>query len=257
MAKNKTTPAGKKAKADKPKLTSRMKKTLSQIGEVYRMTARANPNTPWLMLAVFLGVMVLFGVLGLLFDLFVYFMVLGLPIALVAVTFTLGRLAQKAAYTQVEGQPGQGGAVLQALGRSWWYEQEPVAAEMPRRARSMQDMSAAAMVFRGVSRRGVLLVAEGPKNAAQRMLTSQEKHVHRIIGPEVPVATFLVGSGDDRTPMSQVIREVKKLPKRITTAEAEAVHRRLTAMGGLKQQAGLPKGIDPQRMRTAKRSTMR
>ncbi len=249
--------ATKDHKPAKPKLTSRIKNTASQIREVYRMTTRANPNTPWILLAVFLGVMLLFGVLGLLFDMFVYFLILGLPIALVAVTFTLGRLAQKAAYTQVEGQPGQGGAVLQALGRTWFYEQEPVAAEMPRRARSMQDMSAAAMVFRAVSRRGVLLVAEGPKGAAQRMLTAQEKNVARIAGPEVPVTSYLVGSGEDRTAMSDVIREAKKLPKTMTDAEAEAVHKRLVAMGGLKQQAGMPKGIDPQRMRTAKRSTMR
>ncbi|SNC60829.1 protein of unknown function [Kytococcus aerolatus] len=244
-------------KKNKPKLTERVKGLGTQIRSVYDMSKAANPNTPLILLAVFLGVMVLFGALGLLFDLFVYFLVLGLPVAVLATTFTLGRIAQKAAYTQVEGQPGQAGAVLQALGRGWWYEQEPVAAEMPRRARSMNDMSGAAMVFRGVSRRGVLLVAEGPKGPAQRMLTAQEKQVHRIAGPEVPVTTYLVGSGEDRTRLSEVVQQAKKLPKQITEPEAEAVHRRLTAMGGISKQAGMPKGVDPQRMRTAKRSTIR
>ncbi|WP_462417350.1 DUF4191 domain-containing protein [Kytococcus sp. Marseille-QA3725] len=257
MAKKDTSSGSHRSGSGKPSLGTRMKNYGSQVAQVYRMTKRADPNTPWILLAVFLGVMVLFGILGLLLNMFVYFVLLGLPIAILATTFTLGRKAQKAAYAQVEGQPGQGGAVLQALGRSWWYDQEPVAAEMPRRARSMQDMSAAAMVFRGVSRRGVLLLGEGPKGAAQRMLKAQEKNVHRIAGPEVPVTTYLLGSGDDRTPMTEVIREAKKLPKTITDAEAEAVHKRLAAMGGLRNQSGMPKGVDPQRMRAAKRSTMR
>lgn len=257
MAQKDTPRGARRDGTGKRTLGQRVKAYGSQVGEVYRMTRRANPNTPLVLLAVFLGVLVLFGLLGLLFDMFVYFVLLGLLVAILATTFTLGRLAQKAAYAQVEGQPGQGGAALQALGRTWYYEQEPVAAEMPRRARGVQDMDKAAMVFRGVSRRGVVLLGEGPKGSAQRMLASQEKFVHRIAGPEVPVTTYLLGEGEDRTPMTDVIREAKKLPKQMTDAEAEAVHKRLTAMGGMAQQAGMPKGIDPRRARTAKRSTIR
>lgn len=221
---------------------------LAQIKQVFSMTRQHDPNVVWWMLLTALLIILAFMLLGLLFDAVLWLTLISLPLAVLGATLVLGRRAQNAAYLSLDGQPGASGAVLRTLGRSWSYQEEPVAAEAGRmRQRSMKDLSNAAMVFRAVGKPGVVLITEGPRAASNRLAKTEQRRTSRVLGDSVPVHVVRVGNGEGELSLPQVSKHIKKLPKKLKSAEVSVVAQRMRALGAAKPP--VPKGVDPRRAR--------
>src|SRR6185312_9311639 len=95
----------------------------------------------------------------------------------------LGRRAERAAYSQIAGQPGAVGAVLRSsLKRGWRGSEMPIAVNG-----KTHDA-----VYRAVGRGGVVLISEGPKTRTNKMIDEGRRKVSRVL-PNVPVTTVRVG----------------------------------------------------------------
>lgn len=223
---------------------------LSQMKTLYQGAVKQNPRIPlWMALGFAAGFLPLL-LLGLWWGHPIYLGFLGLMIGILAAMIVFGRLAERAAYGALDGQPGASGAALGALRRGWFVEQEPVAADAGR-ARNVRDMSSAAMVFRAVGRPGVVLIGEGPKGGAAKLLTSERKRIERVVGPEVPITIYRVGQGDDAIRVGELTKRMGKLDKKLTTAEVSAVNKRLRALGA--SRPPIPAGMDPRNARPDRR----
>jgi hypothetical protein len=216
-----------KPKAAKVKKPSRLK----QIGEVFNMTRRHDPMVPWLMLLVFLGVVALSLLVGLWLENWITGLIIGIALGLLGATLILSRRAERAAFAQIENQPGASGAALGTLKRGWITEDQPVAVN-PR----TQDA-----VFRAIGRPGVVLVSEGPSHRVKPLVDAERKRLARIL-PNVTVHVIESGRGEGQVPISQVAKKMGKLKKELTKLEVNAVSKRISSLGN---RLPLPKGIDP------------
>jgi hypothetical protein len=215
---------------------------LRQIGQVFTQSRRMDPTIPWWMLGAFVAVIAVFVVIGMIAGHTVYFTILGIPLAVLAAGILMARKAERAAYRQLEGQVGGGGAALGALRRGWYYDQQPVAVEGTRPG----DLNSAAMVFRAVGRPGVVLVLEGPESRARKLAESERKRINRVL-PNVPVHLMRAGEGEGEVPLHKLASKVSRMRPSLTKQEAAAVNKRLKALGAARPP--VPKGIDPMRAR--------
>jgi hypothetical protein len=220
-----------KPKAAKVKKPNRLK----QIGEVFNMTRRHDPMVPWLMLLVFLGVVALSLLVGLWLENWITGLIIGIALGLLGATLILSRRAERAAFAQIENQPGASGAALGTLKRGWITEDQPVAVN-PR----TQDA-----VFRAIGRPGVVLVSEGPSHRVKPLVDAERKRLARIL-PNVTVHVIESGRGEGQVPISQVAKKMGKLKKELTKLEVNAVSKRISSLGN---RLPIPKGIDPYKAR--------
>ncbi|MFX0537330.1 DUF4191 domain-containing protein [Ornithinimicrobium sp. Y1847] len=230
---------------------------IAQFRQVFTMTRKADPAAVWWMILAALAVLLVALLIGIWWGQVIYMLILGIPLAFLAAIVILGRRAERAAFAQIEGQPGASSAVLGQLRRGWYYEQEPVAAEAGGTMRGMRDLHNAAMVFRAVGKPGVILLAEGPKGAAQRLATAERRKVARVVGEEVPVHTIMVGNGEGQTPLRKVTKTMKGYPKALSRDEAGMVQQRMKALGGGRKRAPVPAGMDPSRPPKMSRKALR
>lgn len=221
----------------KPKGEKKAKKPgrMKQIADVFKMTRRNDPNVVWLMVGAFLGIIALGLLIGLLIDNWITMLIIAIPLGLLAAMFILSRRAERAAFSQIEGQPGAAGAALSVLRRGWILEEQPVAIN-PRTQEA---------VFRAIGRPGIVLVTEGTPGRAKALADGERRRMNRI-APNVPVTVLQTGRGEGQVPLSKVATKAKKLPKALTKQEVAAVNKRLTALG---TRLPIPKGIDPYRAR--------
>jgi Flp pilus assembly protein TadB len=101
----------------------------AQIKQVFVAAKAVDPAIGWWMALAALAVLVVAAILGIVFNALVYALILGIPLALLAATIVLSRRAERAAYKQIEGQPGAVGAALRSIRRGWFIEEQPVAAD--------------------------------------------------------------------------------------------------------------------------------
>lgn len=215
---------------------------LAQLRAVYRMTRKADPSVTWWLLLAFAGVLAVALAIGIATGHPVYATIVGLPMAVLAAMFILARKAERAAFSQIEGQPGAAGAALRVLRRGWTVEETPVALD-PR----TQDA-----VFRVVGRPGVVLVGDGPPHRIGKLLEAERRKVARVV-PSVPIHLLQAGSGTGQIPLRKLPRAVTKMKPKLTKAEAAQVVARLKSLGGLRPP--IPRGVDPLRVRPDRRST--
>jgi F0F1-type ATP synthase assembly protein I len=224
----------KEAKVKKP---SRLK----QINEVFQMTRRHDPMVVWLMLLSLLGVVAVSFLVGYLLENWVTGLIIGIPLGLLAATLILSRRAERAAFAQIENQPGASGAALGTLKRGWITEDQPVAVN-PR----TQDA-----VFRAIGRPGVVLVSEGPTHRVRPLVEAERKRLARIL-PNVTVHVIESGRGEGQVPISQVAKKMNKLDKELTKLEVSAVSKRISSLGN---RLPIPKGIDPYKARPDRKAS--
>ena len=209
---------------------------LSQIKQVYDITRKMDPTVTWWMV---LAVVVIIGgglLIGILTGHPIYATIIALPLALLAATVILSRKADKAMYTQLEGQPGAAGAALRLLRRGWIIDEEPVAVD-PR----TQDT-----VFRVLGRAGIVLVGDGPPHRIGKLLKDEEKK-HRRFVSNAPITVIQAGSGEGQVPMRKLSGHITRLKGSLTKDEVSQISARLKSIPGIR--APLPKGIDPMRAR--------
>ncbi|RAJ58324.1 uncharacterized protein DUF4191 [Streptomyces sp. Amel2xB2] len=209
---------------------------LKQIALTYKMTRRADRKIGLILAGVGL---VTFGVLlavGFLIGHPVYAGVLGVMLALLAMAIIFGRRAERAAFGQMEGQPGAAAAVLENIGRGWTVTP---AVAMNR----SQDV-----VHRAVGRPGIVLVAEGNPNRLRSLLASEKKKMARVVA-DVPVHDFTVGDDEGQVELKKLRTRLLKLPRVLTGPQTTQVNDRLRAMGDLMSNMPIPKGPMPKGMR--------
>ena len=196
------------------------------------MTRRNDPNVVWFMLLAFLGIVAVGLAIGLLINNWITLLIISIPLGVLAATFILSRRAERAAFSQIEGQPGASGAALSVLRRGWILQDQPVAVN-PR----TQDA-----VFRAVGRPGIVLVTEGPSHRVRQLVESERRRMRRIL-PNVKIHVIETGHGEGQVELSKVAKTVQKLKKELTKQEVSAVDKRLQALGSSKLP--IPKGVDP------------
>lgn len=217
---------------------------ISQMWQVYKMTQRHDPLTVWYLIAGFLlplAAGILLAVLlspGNVIGIILY-VITGLMGGVLAVLIILGRRAERAAFSQIEGKPGAVGSVLKtSLRRSWTGSEMPVNVS-PR----TQDA-----VYRAVGRGGVVLIGEGPRSRTETMVKKERANVSRIV-PNVPVHELYVGPDAGATPLHRIVPSLAKFPRALNKAEVHAVSSRLTSLSRGPGNLGIPKGIDPTKVR--------
>ncbi|QEE61334.1 DUF4191 domain-containing protein [Salinibacterium sp. dk2585] len=216
---------------------------IKQMYQVFTMTKRHDPRSVWWMLLGFVLPLVAVVTAGILisgtnvFGL-VLWSISGLLAGTLVFLIVLSRRAERAAYSQIEGQPGAVGAVLKSSLRRGWTASEMPVAVSPR----TQDA-----VYRAVGRGGVVLIGEGPKSRTTRMLDDERRKVARVL-PNVPINIIHVGPDEDSVPLHRIARTLGGYKKQLSKAEVYAVNNRITS---LTSKAGMPipKGIDPMRVR--------
>lgn len=215
---------------------------MKQMWQVFQMTRRYDSLAIWFMLAAFLlpllaGIALAIWLSGDNVVGIVLYVIAGLLGGVLGLLIVLGRRAERAAYGQIQGQPGAVGAVLKSSLRRGWQ-----ASEMPVNV-SPKTQDA---VYRAVGKGGVVLIGEGPKSRTTRMLEEERRNVQRIV-PNVPVNFVYVGADEDSTPLHRIAPTLNKYKKTLNKAEILAVSNRLNSLG--KGGLPIPKGIDPFKMR--------
>ncbi|MGK5641170.1 DUF4191 domain-containing protein [Streptomyces sp. URMC 126] len=221
------------------KETSENPGRLKQIALTYKMTKKVDSKVGLVVAGV--GI-VTFGVLlaiGFWIDHPIYLGILGFLLAFLAMAIVFGRRAERAAFGQMEGQPGAAAAVLDNIGRGWTTTP---AVAMNRN----QDV-----VHRAVGKAGIVLVGEGNPNRLKGLLAAEKKRMARIVA-EVPVHDIVVGTGEGQVPLKKLRTTLLKLPRVLPGAQVTVVNDRLRALGDLMSNMPIPKGPMPKGMRMPK-----
>ena len=238
MAKDRaTTPRGKadrKAKAAKTKAPRGER--IRQLVQAYKMTYARDRQLPLWMALAFVGAAAVIFLINVLAGIALF---IGIPIAvifgLLAAVFVFGRRAQKAAFNQVEGQPGAAAWVLGNMRGDWRVTQ------------GVQVTAQLDAVHRVLGRPGVILVGEGSPHRVRPLLAQEKKRVARIVG-DTPIYDVILGDGDGEVPIRRLNNHLVKLPRNLDQAQVNALEKRMAALGGTKA-APLPKGPMPSRAR--------
>ncbi|CAB4866870.1 unannotated protein [freshwater metagenome] len=224
MAKNSTTETAPK----EPRFTR-----LRQIGQAYSMTAKVDKFVGLITFAFFMlgwGVVVGIGFF-LPSNTHIAYAIIGIPVGILVALVIFGRRVERAAYAQVDGQPGAAAAV--AEGTKGWTITPAV------QINRQQDL-----VSRAVGRPGIVLIAEGDTNRVRALLATETKRLNKLAA-DVPITEIIVGDGPGTIGLAKVQRALQKLPRKLKPAEVTEVRRRLAALGGMMESMPIPKGPMP------------
>ncbi|MDQ1548783.1 MAG: hypothetical protein QOD27_441 [Microbacteriaceae bacterium] len=230
-----------KSSATPPKEPGRLK----QMYQVFQMTRRNDSTAIWWLALSFVAPIILGLVVGYLLSAdsvfgFVLWIVSGVLLGVLLFLIVLGRRAEKAAYSQIKGQPGAVGAVLKSSLRRGWTASEMPVAVSPK----TQDA-----VYRAVGYGGVVLIGEGPETRTQKMLDEERRRITRVL-PNVVITFLHVGPDADSVPLHKLAGKMARLKRTLTKAEVYAVSNRLGSLPTGKLP--IPKGIDPTKARAAR-----
>lgn len=219
-----------------------------QLVETYKITKRSDKHIGLVLLATFLVV----GFAG-----FVVFRILpgsgaiewvlsvvgGILFGTLAVLIVFSRRAQKAAYSQMEGQPGAAAAALNVLRRGWKVDP---AVGFTRQ----QDV-----VHRVVGPPGIVLVGEGNPSRVRSLLAT-ERRKHERVASEITIHEVVCGRGEGEVPLPKITRHLQKMKRTLRPADMTDVLNRIKALDATRSAVPLPKGPVPTSMK-GMRSQMR
>lgn len=219
----------------------RIRSTMSSLAQNWAMTQRVYRALPLEVAGFFLVAAVVVAIPVGYFLNWITAILLAIPVGLLAGTFWFSRRAMKAAYSQIEGQPGAAAAVIQSLRGGNWQVTPAVAVN------KNQDM-----VSRVVGKPGVILVSEGPSSRVVHMLANERKRTARWL-PEIPIYEIQVGDGEDQIGLTKLQKALSKLPRNLRGGEITEVRRRLDALGNAATSMPIPKGPMPTSARQVRR----
>lgn len=162
---------------------------------------------------------------------------LSLPLGFLAAFFLFTRFANTAAFASIEGQLGAGASVLMSIKRG--FVTTPAV-----NVNRDQDM-----VHRVSGKAGIILVGEGGF-AVRTLIQDERRKMERFLSG-VPVTEVLVGDGQGQVSIRKLQKHLKKLPKKLNTAQLREVRARLRSVGGL--NIPMPKGPMPTSNRIPRR----
>lgn len=218
----------------------KIRSTLSSITQNWAMTQKVYRALPLEVGGLFLlGFVVGFVPTLIFLNLFTAILV-GIPLGLLAAIFWFSRRAMKAAYRQIEGQPGAAAAVVQSL-RGGWLVTPGIAVN------KNQDL-----ISRVVGKPGVILVSEGPSSRVSHMLGNERKKTARWL-PDIPIYEIQVGDEPGQVSLGKLQRSLTKLPRNLRGGEITEVRRRLDAVSQTGGSLPIPKGPMPTSARAVRR----
>jgi len=212
---------------------------LKQIADAYRMTSKVDKALPWWLLGAWLVPFAILLAIGVLTDHPVWLGLLGFMAGITLATVIFGRRAERAAYSQIEGQTGAAAASLNLLRRGWTVS--PAVA-----VTKNSDL-----VHRVVGRPGVVLVGEGAPTRIGNLLLQEKRRIARV-APEVAIHELVAGNGEGQVPLRKLSRRIMKLPKTLTPKQVTELNYRLKAIGAQQGPLPIPKGPMPKSARQAK-----
>lgn len=218
----------------------RIRTSLKAIGQNWSMTRQAYPALLFEVAGIFLGVGLLVALPVTFFLNWPTALLVAIPTALLAATYWFSRRAMKAAYKQIDGQPGAAAAVVQSL-RSKWAVTPAVAVS------KNQDL-----ITRVVGKPGVVLISEGPSSRVGHMLATERKKTARWV-PDIPIYEIQVGDEPNQVSLVKLQKTLAKLPRNLRGGEITQVRRRLDALGNAQNAMPIPKGPMPTSTRQVKR----
>lgn len=221
------------------KETSENAGRLKQIRLAYTMTKKVDRKIGLIISAVGIVTLGVALAIGFVIGHPIYAGILGFLLAVLLMAIVFGRRAERAAFGQMEGQPGAAAAVLNNIRRGWTVT--PAVA-----ANRNQDV-----VHRAVGRPGIVLVGEGNPNRLRSLLASEKKKMARVVA-DVTVVDIVVGDGEGQVPLKKLHSTLVRLPRTMPAAQVTEVNDRLRAMGDLMKNMPLPKGPLPRNARLPK-----
>ena len=222
-------------------MAGRIRSTLSSLAQNWSMTQKVYKLLPLEVGGLFLGTFLVVFVPLYLWLNWLTALILALPAALLAATFWFSRRAMRAAYSQIDGQPGAAAAVIQSLRGGNWLVTPAVAVN------KNQDM-----ITRVVGKPGVVLVSEGPSSRVIPLLATERKRTARWL-PEVPIYEIQVGNDEGQVPLKNLQKSLSKLPRNMRGGEVTEIRRRLDALGNAASSMPIPKGPMPTSSRQVRR----
>ncbi len=219
---------------------AKIRSTLSSLAQNWRMTQQVFPALPLEVGGFVIAGFVVVGVPVAYFVNTLTGVLVAIPAGLLAGTFWFSRRAMRAAYRQIEGQPGAAAAVVQSL-RGGWVVTPAVSVN------KNQDM-----VSRVVGKPGVILVSEGPSSRVVHLLANERRKTSRWV-PEIPIYEIQVGSEEGQIPLTKLQGQLNKLPRNLRGGEITEVRRRLDAVSTAGGGLPIPKGPIPTSARQVRR----
>ena len=219
---------------------AKLRTRLAALAQNWSMTQRVYRFLPLEVAGFFLAGLLVAGIPLSIFLNLVTGILVGIPVGLLAATFWFSRRAMRAAYAQIDGQPGASAAVLQAL-RGGWLVTPAIAVN------KSQDM-----VSRVIGKPGVILVSEGPASRVGHLLGNERKKTARWV-PEIPIYEIQVGNDEGQVPLLKLQSALNKLPRNLRGGEITEVRRRLDAVSQSGGALPIPKGPMPTSARQVRR----
>lgn len=222
-------------------MAGRIRTTLSSLAQNWSMTQKVYKLLPLEVGGIFLATFAVVFIPIYLWLNWLTALILAFPMGLLAATFWFSRRAMRAAYTQIDGQPGAAAAVIQSQRGSNWLVTPAVAVN------KSQDI-----ITRVVGKPGVVLVSEGPASRVVPLLANERKRTARWL-PEVPIYEIQVGNDEGQVPLMKLQKALSKLPRNMRGGEVTEIRRRLDALGNAASSMPIPKGPVPTSARQVRR----
>jgi hypothetical protein len=223
--------------ADPPALNRRQ-----QFAETYRMAKKSDPAIGrWVFGAGLVGLVVGFAVfwlaVGRSSTLGLILTVIGaLMVAVLSGLIIFSRRAQKAVYSQMEGQVGAAAGALGLLKRGWHVDNAIAFTKQ-------QDV-----VHRVIGPPGILLVGEGNSGRLKGLMTAERKR-HERVAVDTPVQELVVGKAEGQVPLDRLSRHIQKMKRQVQPAEITDILARLKAIDASRPVVPMPKGPVPSSMK--------
>jgi Domain of unknown function (DUF4191) len=239
-------PTREQKKAARAQKKQTRRQTWQNLKQAFVLTRKQDPKFLPLMVLYGVGIAAVLYVLGVLLTgstLFpIPFAVLGLVLGAM---ITFSRRAQRAMFSQAEGQPGAAGYLLQNQLRGDWRLQQGVA--------GTGHLDA---VHRLVGRPGIVLVGEGAPHRVRGLIAQEKKKIARVAG-DTPIYDITVGTGEGDVRLAKLNRYLLKLPSNLSKQEVSALDKRLAALGS--SRIAMPQGPLPQnaKLRNVQRTVRR
>jgi hypothetical protein len=221
------------AKGDAPKKQSQ----LAVVKDAYKLVKKNSPFAVVWCLVIFVLVLTFGIIIGSNLGHPIYAGFITLPVAFLAAFFLFTRYANTAAFASIQGQLGAGASVLMSIKRG--FVTTPAV-----NVNRDQDM-----VHRVSGKAGIILVGEGGFGVKSLMQDEKRKMERFLSG--VPVTEVIVGENSGQVSIKKLHKHLKKLPKKLNTAQLREVRARLRSVGGL--NLPMPKGPMPTNVRMPRR----
>jgi hypothetical protein len=204
-----------------------------QLWQTYKVTADVDPKLNLYVIAAFVGAVVLFTVIGIIFQPWWMWLLLGITAGITADLYILLERAKKATFVRYAGQPGSAEVALGMLDKKKWAYTAALTA-----TRQLD------VVHRVVGPPGIVLISEGQPGRVKALVSAEVKK-HEQIAYGVPVLTVAMGDEDGQVPLADLNKYLVKLPKKLAPSQLTDVKARLKALDAVRPRVPLPRGPMP------------